>query len=148
MAHRRTPRFILTGFFGTFAWMVQAPLLTHARENTGLGADEHTVRRIHVRGETMSKRLKHRVDPIYPQLARQQAVEGTVKLQIIVSTDGAVTQAKLLSGPGLLTKAAVDAVLQWTYEPTSISNQVVEVETNVDIVFKLASKITDSTPDR
>jgi protein TonB len=96
----------------------------------------------------MSKRLKHRVDPIYPQLARQQAVEGTVKLQIIVSTDGAVTQAKLLSGPGLLTKAAVDAVLQWTYEPTSISNQVVEVETNVDIVFKLASKITDSTPDR
>jgi protein TonB len=98
--------------------------------------DEHP-RRVHLRGEVMRARLKHSVEPAYPPIARKQRVEGTVKLQIIVGVDGTVKQVKVLSGPPLLTMAAVDAVRLWQYEPTSIKDQLVEVETNVDVVFSL-----------
>src|SRR5882762_6316909 len=79
----------------------------------GAVADEHPPRRVHMRGEVMRKKLKHSVEPAYPPLARKQGVEGTVKLRIIVGVGGAVRQVKVLSGPPLLTMAAVDAVRLW-----------------------------------
>jgi periplasmic protein TonB len=135
MADTRIVQFVL---IGALAWVFGARLLVQGSDKVAFAADGRPARRVHVRGDVMSKKLKHRVEPVYPQLARQQGVEGTVKLQVIVGVEGAVTEVKVLSGPSVLQKAAVDAVLKWIYEPTSIRDQVVEVETNVNITFSLS----------
>lgn len=102
-------------------------------------SEAKTLRRVRIGGDAMRARLKHSVQPLYPKLAREQRVEGTVKLQVIVGLDGHVKQVKVLSGPTLLTKAAVDAVLSWEYELTKLKDRLVEVETTVDVIFSLKS---------
>jgi len=58
----------------------------------------------------MAQRVVYRVMPEYPKLARQAGVQGTVVLDTIVSAGGAVTQTKFVSGPDVLSQAAMDAV--------------------------------------
>ncbi|HXX45564.1 MAG TPA: TonB family protein [Candidatus Acidoferrales bacterium] len=82
-------------------------------------------------------RLIHRVDPIYPDLARNLNVEGVVKLRLEVAADGKVSQVQVLSGPKLLLPAAVAAVRQWRYEPALLDGKPTEVEKEVDVQFHL-----------
>jgi TonB family protein len=51
-----------------------------------------------------------RVEPVYPEDAKRQGIEGAVKLHVIVSRDGQVRKAELASGPALLAKAAMRAI--------------------------------------
>jgi protein TonB len=75
--------------------------------------------------------------PVYPPLARASRTQGTVKLQAIIATDGSIRHLQVLGGPPLLTKAAVEAVQQWRYQPTRLNGSVVEVITEIDVVFML-----------
>ncbi|PYU22429.1 MAG: hypothetical protein DMG32_18240 [Acidobacteria bacterium] len=85
-------------------------------------------------GESIS-----RTDPIDPDEAERQGIEGTVKLHAIVGKDGAVQDVEVLSGPSLLSPAAASAVRQWRYEPTLLGDQPIEVGEDVTIVFRLAN---------
>ena len=82
-------------------------------------------------------KLVHRVEPVYPPLARQTHLEGTVRLRAGIGTDGAMREVEILSGHVLLAWAARDAVLQWRYKPTLLNGQPVEVETQITVVFTL-----------
>ena len=79
----------------------------------------------------------HRVEPIYPSIARQARVAGVVELQGVIGTDGRIHELKVLSGHPLLVKAAVDAVSQWIYAPTILNGQPVEVAAPITVNFKL-----------
>jgi protein TonB len=79
----------------------------------------------------------HRVEPIYPSIARQVRVAGVVELQGVIGTDGRIHELKVLSGHPLLVKAAVDAVSQWIYAPTILNGQAVEVAAPITVTFKL-----------
>jgi TonB family protein len=100
-------------------------------------ADTPTPLRIHVDGKTQHAKLTHEVRAKYPPEARAAGIEGVVHLEIIVATDGSIKQLQVLSGHPLLVKAALDAVRQWTYVPTTLNGQPVEVVTRVAVVFKL-----------
>jgi protein TonB len=78
-----------------------------------------------------------RVDPIYPPLARQARISGVVELQGVLGTDGRIHELKVLRGHPMLVKAAVDAVSQWTYAPTILNGQAVEVVAPIVVTFKL-----------
>jgi protein TonB len=78
-----------------------------------------------------------RVDPIYPPLARQARISGVVELQGVLGTDGRIHELKVLRGHPMLVKAAVDAVSQWTYAPTILNGQAVEVVAPIIVTFKL-----------
>lgn len=78
-----------------------------------------------------------RVDPIYPEDAELQHVEGIVKLHLIVGTDGSVKGIEGISGPPLLVPAAVSAVRQWRYQPTLLGGQPIETGQDLSIVFRL-----------
>jgi protein TonB len=78
-----------------------------------------------------------RVQPVYPQLARTAHVSGTVELMGVLGVDGRIHEIKVLSGHPLLVKAAVDAVLQWTYRPTVLNGQAVEVQAPISVRFIL-----------
>ena len=97
-------------------------------------------RRVIFDGRVMMKRLTYRIAPVYPTEARKRGVEGTVKLRIVIGTDGTVRQIRVEGGPELLTQSAVDAVRQWKYEPVQLGNEPVEVLTVVDVVFQLGPK--------
>jgi len=97
-----------------------------------------TATRIAVGGNVQAGRLVNRVQPVYPPLARQTRVQGTVRLHAIIETDGTVQELKVMEGHPLLIQAAIDAVKQWRYQPTMVEGRPAEVDTEIDVVFSLA----------
>ncbi len=94
--------------------------------------------RISVGGQVQAAHLVNRVQPVYPPLARQTRISGTVKLHAIIGKDGAVQQLQVVSGHPLLVQSALDAVKQWRYQPTLLNGDPVEVDTEIDVIFSLA----------
>ncbi len=85
-----------------------------------------------------------RTDPVYPEDAERQHIEGTVKLRAFVGKDGSVENVEVVSGPPLLASDAVDAVRQWRYKPTLLGNRPIEVAQDVTIVFRLVHASDDA----
>ncbi len=98
---------------------------------------KETPKRIRVGGQVQQARLVNQPKPIYPALARQARIQGTVRLQAIIAKDGSVVELQVLSGHPLLVQAALDAVRQWKYQPTLLNLEPVEVVTTIDVNFVL-----------
>jgi len=81
--------------------------------------------------------LLHRVEPDYPEEARQQKIQGPVVLDVRIGRDGTVQQATILSGQRLLAEAAISAVKQWEFRPRMVKGQAVEMQTRVTLNFRL-----------
>jgi protein TonB len=81
--------------------------------------------------------LLHKVTPQYPAAARTAGVQGTVVLAAVIGKDGKVQDVRVVSGPAVLTRAAVDAVRQWRYKPYYLNGQAVEVDTTINVNFKM-----------
>jgi periplasmic protein TonB len=79
----------------------------------------------------------HKVDPLYPALAKQARVSGTVELLGVLGTDGRIHELKVLRGHPLLVSAALDAVRQWVFEPTLLNGIAVEVAAPITVNFIL-----------
>jgi protein TonB len=79
----------------------------------------------------------HKVEPVYPVLARQARVSGTVELLGVLGTDGRIHELKVLRGHPLLINAALEAVRQWIFEPTLLNGQAVEVAAPITVNFIL-----------
>ena len=62
------------------------------------------------------RKVKQKVNPMYPELAKKMAVAGSVKVQLTVAPNGVVKSWKVIGGHPLLVDAAVDAVKRWKYE--------------------------------
>lgn len=92
---------------------------------------------INVGGRVQAAKLISHVDPIYPNIARQARISGTVELAVTIAPDGHIQDAKVLSGHPLLRQAALDAVIQWVYAPTLLNGQPVAVSTTIDVTFSL-----------
>jgi protein TonB len=84
-------------------------------------------------------RQTYNIDPEYPTLAREARIRGVVVVDAIIDEQGNVVQARVVSGHPLLIAAALKAVLQWKYEPTTLNGQPVSVELQVQVHFKLNS---------
>jgi TonB family protein len=82
-------------------------------------------------------RLIRRVEPEYPQEAREQDIQGTVVLVVTIQSDGTIGEIGVASGDPLLANAAVKAVKQWRYQPYSVNGQPVERQTRISIKFTL-----------
>jgi len=93
--------------------------------------------RIRVGGQVQSAKLANQARPVYPPLARQARIQGTVKLEAVISKDGTIEELKVVSGHPLLIQAALDAVKQWRYQPTLLNGVPVEVITTIDVNFTL-----------
>ena len=74
------------------------------------------------------RKLKSKVDPVYPEVARTMRIEGAVRLQVLVTPQGNVKDAKILGGNPLLASAAVDAVKRWKYEAGPEENVTVTIQ--------------------
>jgi TonB family protein len=92
---------------------------------------------ITVGGRVQAAKLISNPQPIYPDLARQARISGTVEMAVIIGPDGYVREIHVISGHPLLRQAALDAVKDWVYQPTSLNNQPVSVQTTVDVIFTI-----------
>ena len=80
--------------------------------------------------------LLHRVEPEYPEGARRARLQGTVILEAVITTSGAVQEIRLLKSLNpLLDQAAERAVRHWRYEPATLNGRVVPVYLNVTVTF-------------
>jgi TonB family protein len=78
-------------------------------------------------GEAGKRKVRNKVSPEYPLLAKQMNVTGKVKIEATVSADGHVTSTKVVGGSPLLVNAALEAVKQWRFEPAAKeSTEIVE----------------------
>jgi TonB family protein len=69
--------------------------------------------------EEITRKVKSKVSPAYPELARRMSISGVVKVQVVVAPNGSVKSTKVVGGHPLLVNAAVDAVKKWRFETAS-----------------------------
>ena len=67
--------------------------------------------------EELARKVKSKVAPQYPDLARRMNITGVVKVLITVTPTGSVKDAKLVGGHPVLANSALDAVKKWRFEP-------------------------------
>ena len=70
-------------------------------------------------GQEGTRKVKTKVDPTYPPLAKQMRITGTVKVEVVITPAGTVKSTKVLGGHPLLAAAAEEAVKKWKFEPGS-----------------------------
>lgn len=102
-------------------------------------AEPTSPQRIPVDPEVVQGLLVKKVVPVYPPLAQQARIKGTVVLDANISKDGAVESLKLVRGHPLLVPAAIDAVKQWRYRPYMRNGAPTAVSTQITVNFTLTS---------
>ncbi len=67
----------------------------------------------------IDRKVRNRVSPTYPEIARKMRLTGTVKFRLTVAPDGTVKETKVIGGHPILVNAAMDAVKKWKFESAS-----------------------------
>jgi len=94
--------------------------------------------RLKVGGAVQAAKLTHRVQPTYPDVAREEHLEGTVRLHALLGKDGSLRQVYVIKGYCSLADSAVRAVAQWRYVPTLFNGEPIEVDTEIDVTYSLS----------
>lgn len=81
--------------------------------------------------------LQGKVNPIYPNDALVQRLQGRVTLAGVIAEDGRLRDLKVLHGDPLLARAALQAVSQWRYEPYKLNGEPISRATTITLIFKL-----------
>ena len=81
--------------------------------------------------------LLYRVEPDYPEAARQAQIQGAVVLDVHIGPGGGVQEVTVVSGHPLLAQAATDAVKQWRFKPHQVEGHAVEMQTRITLNFRL-----------
>jgi TonB family protein len=90
-----------------------------------------------VGGDVTTARLLSSVPPAYPQLAKNQRVEGAVRIDALIDATGRVSAMKVVSGPVLLHQAAMESLRQWKYQPAMLDGKAVAMHLTVTVQFHL-----------
>ena len=81
--------------------------------------------------------LRHRIEPVYPILARQTHREGRVEIHAIIGEDGTMQSLKAVGGDPLFYASALEAVQQWIYKPTILNGKPVRVDTTITVIYTM-----------
>lgn len=94
-------------------------------------------RRVNISAGVAQGLLERKVAPEYPSEAMGRGIQGVVVLQALSGTDGKINDLRVISGPPVLQKAALDAVRKWRYRPYLLNGFPVEVMTTINVIFAL-----------
>jgi periplasmic protein TonB len=92
---------------------------------------------VRISAEVAAGQLIAPIRPVYPAIARQARIQGTVIVEAMISKEGVVEHARVMSGPPMLAGAALSAIEQARYLPYKLNEEPVEVETTVRVIFSL-----------
>lgn len=102
------------------------------------GTTNGTPERVRVSQGVSQGLLVKKVQPDYPEVARQARIQGQVILQARIDKDGNVAELNLVSGHPLLAPEAIKAVKKWKYKPYLLEGVPVAVETQIIVNFTLS----------
>ena len=110
----------------------RAPLQnsSHSAKDTSSGP-------VNVPSRVADEYLMLRVEPDYPESAREQHIEGPVVLEALVGKDGTVQKLSTVSGDSQLATAAANAVRQWRFKPFLRNGSPDEFQTRITVDFRL-----------
>jgi len=94
---------------------------------------------VQVSGGVTEGMLLAPIQPVYPAIARAAGKQGAVVMEAVISKAGRIESLRVVSGPDMLRRAAVDAVQVARYRPYLLSGVPTEVQTRITVVFKLGS---------
>jgi protein TonB len=97
------------------------------------------IERVTISRGVQEAKLITRVLPVYPLRAIATRTAGVVHLAAIISADGHIRELRVLSGHPWLVPAAIEAVRQWVYQPTTLNGAPVEVSTDITVTFRLTN---------
>jgi TonB family protein len=106
-------------------------------EGKSADSGNQDVKRVRQGGNVTAAKLLNKVQPQYPEKARSERLQGTVRLHAIIATDGTIRLLRVQTGYCSLGEAAMKAVQQWRYQPTMFQGSPVEVDTTIDVIFSL-----------
>jgi TonB family protein len=84
-----------------------------------------------------SMKVVYKVQPEYPQEAKEAKIQGSVIIGAVISKEGIAEKLKVVSGPKELQRSAIDAVSHWKWEPYLLNGEPIEVETSVTVLYSL-----------
>jgi TonB family protein len=90
-----------------------------------------------VKSRVMQGNIITKVNPVYPQAAKDAKIQGAVVLRAVIGKDGAVENLQVVSGPAELQESAIEAVKQWIYKPYLLNGNPTEVETTIEVNYSL-----------
>jgi periplasmic protein TonB len=93
-----------------------------------------------VGGDVRPPRLLKSFAPVYPSLARTQRISGDVKVDALIDATGQVEAVKVLTGPLLLQRSAVEAVKQWKYTPGVLDGKPTAMHITVVLQFRIPAQ--------
>lgn len=76
-----------------------------------------------------------KVAPVYPLMAKQRMMSGTVVIQGTVGVNGKITNLQLVSGPQIFRDAAFEAVKQWQFKPARLDGRSIDQSTQIRMDF-------------
>lgn len=140
-AAQKAPSQVFLSPANAVSWQGVTPLGTppppSVGETAGTGS---SAERVAIESGISQGLLITQVQPIYPPLAREARIQGTVVLHAVIGTDGAVQGLELVSGHPFLAPAALEAVKQWKYRPYLLNGVPAEVQTTINVNFILSDK--------
>jgi len=112
-----------------------APIV-QIQDTANLGSKDKPVR---VSSAVIAGLILHKVDPVYPQDAKDSGVSGSVVMAAVINDQGKISKLSVISGAEKLRDAALEAVNQWTYKPYLLNGKPVFVQTAITVNFDLAN---------
>jgi TonB family protein len=79
--------------------------------------------------------LIQKTQPVYPLIAKEAQVSGTIVLAAAISKTGSVENLRVVSGPFMLRTSALNAVRTWHFKPYMLDNQPTAFETTINVHF-------------
>lgn len=90
----------------------------------------------------------NRIQPVLPDAARVEGIDGTVRVLVTLDQQGLVRNAEALNGPEILRPPALDAVRQWKFRPVIREGRAVASYTDQNVIFVIPGKPFQSTFNR
>ena len=106
-------------------------------QNSSHSAKDTSSGPVNVPSRVADEYLMLRVEPDYPESAREQHIEGPVVLEALVGKDGTVQKLSTVSGDSQLATAAANAVRQWRFKPFLRNGSPDEFQTRITVDFRL-----------
>jgi TonB family protein len=88
-----------------------------------------TMRAQNVSVDSTARKVRSKVVPSYPDIARSAHITGKVKIEATIAADGHVISTKVVGGSPVLVNAAIDALTKWRFEPAAADTvEVIEFQ--------------------
>jgi TonB family protein len=137
----RRRRFIvlvaLISGLAVFGWWQWQKVWNELETDAPVAAETQPGQPLRVPPEIMDRQIIYKIEPAYPDAARQAGIQGFVVLDAVIAPDGTVKHSRPVAGPELLSQSALDAVQSWRYAPYRVDGRPVEVATTISVDFRL-----------